>query len=316
MCEECKICGNADTNRVHMVREMAFGLRDEFPYLECSKCGCLQLMKIPANMNRYYPSTYYSFQRHGWVKTMVRHQWSAHAYGKPNPLGWALSMFFVPNGAMQAVRRTGIAKDARVLDVGCGSGRLLLDLAHLGFRNLTGVDPFIGNDIAYENGVKVYKRSLNEMEAGFDLVMLHHSYEHMDAPREVMQSLSRLLKPGGKAIIRIPVASSFAWRTYGVNWVNLDAPRHFYLHTFKSIEFLTHETGLKIEKIIHEGNDEQFWASEQFARDIPSNDPRSIGASTFKRLAAWGTIRSCKIRAAELNQKGEGDLVCFHLLRI
>jgi|GEM_PF-5382685 hypothetical protein len=31
------------------------GLGDPFDYLECSACGCVQLLNIPADMRRYYP---------------------------------------------------------------------------------------------------------------------------------------------------------------------------------------------------------------------------------------------------------------------
>lgn len=68
----CNICGNDKGNRQHEAREMAFGLRDKFTYLECGSCGCLQLLNIPADMSRYYPGDYYSMQEHGWLKTFIR----------------------------------------------------------------------------------------------------------------------------------------------------------------------------------------------------------------------------------------------------
>ncbi len=315
MRQVCKICGNESENRQHMAKEMGFGLRETFEYLECGACGCVQLVQIPEEMARYYPPEYYSFQKHGRLKTFVRHKWSAFGLGRRSALGAFFSTLFAPNGSTQAIRRAGISNGARILDIGCGSGRLLLDLAYLGFTNLTGADPFIRQDLVYDNGVKVFKRPLLEMPGQFDLIMLHHSYEHMDRPAEAMVQVKRLLSPGGQIIIRIPVASSYAWREYGVNWVNLDAPRHFFLHTFRSIEILAGQAGLQVFQVVHEGNDEQFWASEQFARDIPSNDPRSLGASPIKRILHWPRIKAYKARAAELNRTGQGDLVCFHLRR-
>jgi len=214
---------------------------------------------------------------------------------------------------MESVRRAGVSKDARILDVGCGSGRLLQDLAYLGFTNLTGADPFNERDLVYPSGVKVLKRQLGQMDGEFDLIMLHFSYEHLDNPNGIMQDIHRLLRPGGEAVIRIPIASSYAWQRYGVNWVNLDPPRHFFLHTFKSIDLIAEKTGLRVENVVHEGFDDQFWASEQFERDIPSQDPRSLYSSPLKRLLAWRTIRACKAKAEELNRKKQSDLVCFHL---
>lgn len=309
----CRICSNADSNVIHHVREMAFGLRESFRYLECGSCGCLQLLDIPADLARYYPPTYYSFQEHGTVKTFLRRRWASHAYGKPNLLGKTLETVFFQNTAMMAVRRSGAGIRDRILDVGCGSGRLLLDLAYLGFTDLTGADPFISHDLTYPEGVKVFKAQLSQMKGPFDLIMLHHSYEHMDAPEAVMLDLRSLLTAKGQVLLRIPVASSYAWRHYGVHWINLDAPRHLFLHTFKSIEMLGSKAGLKVASIIHEGNDEQFWGSEQFSNDIPTNDPRSIGSSIFNRLKSWPRIKECRRKAEQLNRDGQADLVCFVL---
>jgi SAM-dependent methyltransferase len=307
----CQICGNTSNNRWHVAREMMLGLREEFSYLECSACGCLQLVPIPADMAKYYPANYYSLTRHGRLKTFLRRCWAAHAYKRPNPVGWALSELFVPHEAMLAIRRVGLSKNAAILEVGCGSGRLLLDLAWLGFTNLTGVDPFITRDIRYPNGPTILKQQVETMTGEFDLVMLHHSFEHTDQPLAVMQTVFRLLKPGGCAIFRIPVSSSSAWRQYGVHWANLDAPRHFFLHTFESMRLLANQAGLHLQETLHEGNDEQFWISEEYARNIPRNDLRSLKSNLIKMMLAFPKIRRWKAKAKELNLKGQGDLVCF-----
>lgn len=308
----CRICGNTVGNQLHSVREMMLGLREAFPYLECGSCGCLQLVEIPAKMEKFYPANYYSFDQHGAFLTFLRRRRSRYAYGCPSLVGWLLTTLAVPNDAVRAVRRTGVPKNAAILDVGCGSGRLLLDLAWLGFKDLTGVDPFLAADIAYPEGPKVFRRRIEEMQGQFDLVMLHHSFEHMDQPDAVMSAVFRLLKPGGQAVFRIPVASSFAWREYGVHWINLDAPRHFYLHTFRSMSLLAGRAGFQTGQIVHESNAEQFWASEQYAQDIPMSDPRSLKSSPLKMLLAWPRLHRSKVRAHELNQRGEADLVCFH----
>ena len=292
---------------------MAFGLREPFTYLECGQCGTLQLVEIPPDMAKYYPRDYYSFQPHGPLKVFIRRKWSAHAFGNKNLVGWLVSEIFFAHRPMLAVRRANPKKNDRILDVGCGRGNLLQDLAFLGFMNLTGADPFIQSDLKYDGGPTVLKRPLSEMPGQYDLIMLHHSFEHMDQPASVLQDIARRLVPGGQAILGIPVASSFAWKHYGVNWVNLDAPRHFYLHTQRGIEFMTSKAGLTIEQVVHESSDEQFWASEQFQKDIPSNDPRSISANIMRRLLAWRTIRTCRAHAQQINEKKEADLVCFHL---
>ncbi len=292
---------------------MLLGLRDTFTYLECAECGCVQLLEIPEDMSKYYPSNYYSFNEHGKLKTLLRRQWASYAYGRPNPIGWILTQAYFPNLAIQVVRRSGAPKSSRILDVGCGSGRALLDLSYLGFTDLTGADPFIGADLVYPNGVRVLKRELSSMSGEFDLITFHYSFEHMDRPAKVLKETQRLLSRGGTAIVRIPVASSYAWRRYGVNWFNMDPPRHFYIHTFKSMDILARQAGLRIVETVQEGGSGQFWTSEEYERDIPHNDPRTLGSSLFKRLLAWKQIRAWRRRSDELNRNQEGDLVGFYL---
>jgi len=309
--DKCKICGNEADNRRHVAREMMFGLRDQFSYLECSKCGCLQLIDVPADLSKYYPEGYYSLHKNNWLKVFLRHQWASYAYNGWNPLGWLVTKRFFRYGELYAIRRAQIAKSARILDVGGGTGQLILDMRHLGFLHLTGADPFITGDIAYPNGVRVFKRSVAELEGEFDVIMLHHSFEHMNAPDEVMRHLSRLIAPGGLILIRIPIAGSDAWRRYGVNWVHLDAPRHLFIHTPKTIEFLASRAGLTLDDVIYEGDESQFWGSEQYLKDIPLLDARSY----VKNRSALTNekIREYSAKAAENNRKKVADLACFHL---
>ncbi|MFT6867191.1 MAG: hypothetical protein ACJA08_002030 [Cyclobacteriaceae bacterium] len=58
----CKVCANSKQNTEFNARVMMFGSRDEFKYLGCSECGCLQLIEIPDSLEKYYPSDYYSFK--------------------------------------------------------------------------------------------------------------------------------------------------------------------------------------------------------------------------------------------------------------
>ena len=58
---KCRICGNSEILKEYKVKEMMFGIRDEFSYFECGKCGCLQIASIPKDMSKYYPSNYYSY---------------------------------------------------------------------------------------------------------------------------------------------------------------------------------------------------------------------------------------------------------------
>jgi len=291
---------------------MMFGFRDDFTYFECPKCECVQIADVPANLAKYYPPDYYSFQKAGSLKSALKRRWAAYSYHDRGLIGRTMAMVLGKNQGLESVKRAGVARDAAILDVGCGGGDLLLLLHSLGFANLAGADPFLAEDIVYENGVKVWKRELSEFSQKFDVIMLHHSFEHMTNPAEVIRQSARLLNPAGVLIIRVPVAGSYAWKTYGANWVQLDPPRHIFLPSVASMKLLAEVTGLRLGEVVHESNEFQFWGSEQYQRDIPLHDSHSL-APLWKQALAHLKMKKYRARAAELNRKGAGDSACFYL---
>jgi glycosyltransferase involved in cell wall biosynthesis/SAM-dependent methyltransferase len=307
----CRICQNEAGNRSFAAREMMFGFRDKFQYFECAKCGCVQIEEVPPNLTKYYPESYYSFQKAGGLKSLIKKRWASYSYNGVCLIGRAMASVLGKNQSVESVKRANVSKEATILDLGCGSGELLLVLHSLGFKNLTGADPFLSNEIIYENGVKVWKKDLNQITQRFDVIMSHHSFEHMTNPVEILTHAARLLNPGGVVIVRVPIAGTFAWKTYGTNWVQLDPPRHIFLPTVKSMEILARKTGLELAEVIHESGEFQFWGSEQYLRDIPLRDARSL-ASLSKQVLARNKIKKYREQAAELNAKGEGDSACFY----
>ena len=305
-----------------------FGFRDQFHYLECAACGCLQLLDSPADMGRYYPPNYYSFAPSSWLQDLVKQRWAplaawfqdlvkqrwaAHAVGQWSVLGWLAYQLLGPYESMIAIHRANIPLDARVLDVGCGSGRFIRDMRAVGYQRVAGLDPYIDKDLQHPHGVTVFKRQLWEMDGQFDVLMLHHSFEHMADPSLVLRELGRLLAQGGRILLRIPVAGSFAWRRYGINWIGLDAPRHLFLHTARSIELLAAAAGLRVSSVVFESNATQFLGSEQYERDIPLADRRSVYSGGPRRWIGWWRARRLRPRIAELNRSGQGDWACFEL---
>lgn len=312
--DACAICGNSPGNRRHTAREMMFGLRDEFSYLECASCGCLQIVDAPADMQGYYPADYYSFRkaetRHsGRLSAFLLRLRARYCLLGPNlPPGLGSQRY----GAYEWFRKTRATLQSRILDVGCGAGRRLLDMAQEGFADLTGQDLFIPESIDYGNGIRVLKSELSDIKGPYDLIMLHHSFEHMPEPLAVMQDLRRLTAPGGFVLIRVPVVA-WAWRHYGTDWVGVDAPRHLFLHTEKSLRLLAEKSGFEVADVVYDSGALQFWASELIRRDLPLTERTDAGLRSRKHVFSRREMRDFKRRARELNCQGEGDAACFYL---
>jgi SAM-dependent methyltransferase len=316
----CAVCGNEEGNRTHAAREMMFGYRDPFTYLECASCGCLQLMDPPADLSKYYPNTYYSFQhspvaifegrgRKERIKMPFRYRYAVTDRGRLGKYWYPQ----YPDPTARTLVPANLTRRSRILDVGCGSGLLLYALRNAGFQHVMGVDPFVDETLLYANGLKILKQSIHATAGEWDLVMLHHAFEHVPDPLETLRSAARLLAPGGVCLIRIPVASSYAWRRYGTNWVQLDAPRHFFLHTPQSMRILADNAGLRLERALYDSYALQFWGSEQYLRDIPLQSERSYARDQAGSIFTPAEIAEFEARAEELNTTSEGDQAAFYL---
>jgi hypothetical protein len=176
---------------------------------------------------------------------------------------------------------------------------------HEGLSCLTGCDPYLEEELETD-GVRLIKADAAELVDSFDVVMTHHSFEHMADPHGSMETLRRLLRR--RLVIRVPVLG-FAWREYGVDWLGLDAPRHLHITSREGMRRLVEAHGLRVVHDYCDSGTDQFWASEQYAADIPLRDPRSFydnpAALTAARLSAY------EQRARELNAAGDGDSAVF-----
>lgn len=316
MTNTCRICGNNEANQSFTAKEMMYGLRETFEYFQCSNCGCLQISEFPADMSKYYPGDYYSFDTYDGKKfkgtkgAIKKKQYEAAVLGGPvyqNTLGKILG-----KKEYAIFKGLQVNKETRILDVGCGNGRnFLYPLAEVDFKNVTGCDPFLNDTIKYENGLTIKKCSVYEMEGSYDIITYHHAFEHLPDPLENLEKVYKLLAPGGVCIIRIPTVSSFAWAHYGVKWVQLDAPRHFFLHSQKSMQLLAGKTNFEMYKVAYDSTHFQFTGSEKYLKDIPLSAPKEKGFSSSLNRKVQNFKYEQK--ATTLNKEERGDQAAFYL---
>jgi SAM-dependent methyltransferase len=316
MIHVCRICANSERNKTWACCEKMFGWGDEFTYLECARCGCLQLSEVPGDLSRYYPPNYYSFSlkpalTRGFRRRLAGLRDFSAATGT-GMLGRFLGKLIPARADVASLGLVPVNGQSRILDLGCGSGELLSMLHRAGFRELTGVDPFIANDSEVLPGLRVQKKELREVQGEFDLIMLHHVFEHLEFPHQALSDYRDKLSRNGKILLRFPTVDSEAWEKYRENWVQLDAPRHLFLHSRKSMELIAKSAGLVVEKVWCDSDEFQFLGSEIYERGASLFGDHQPGSRSFSPPE----VRRYRKAAKLLNKINRGDQVAVVLAPI
>ena len=128
-----------------------------------------------------------------------------------------------------------------VVDFGCGAGALLAALA-IGQR--VGVEPNPPARRAGEaRGVRVVASTGELEDAMADVVISNHALEHTLAPLSELRELRRILKPGGRLVLWVPLDD---WRTQ--RQPREDVNHHLYTWTPLLLHNLLDEAGFEVNE--------------------------------------------------------------------
>ncbi len=144
---------------------------------------------------------------------------------------------------------------SRILDLGCGDGRLANGMQALG-HEVTGVD------LAVNDGIddRIHRFVQGDLEegiprdvgTGFDVVVCADVLEHVRTPRRVLEDAKLLLNPGGSILVSVPnfghwyprLRTAFGLFDYDKRGI-LDST-HIRFFTRRSIEHLVKSAGLSV----------------------------------------------------------------------
>lgn len=135
------------------------------------------------------------------------------------------------------------------LDVGCGAG-LLMEVVRRDGWSVSGVEPFAtAASIAASRGFHVMVSRAEQLELehdSYDLIIMHHSLEHVTNPNATLSACVKGLKPTGFLIIAVPNWDSPGRRFFGEAWPPLDVPRHTMHFTPDSLRQLLGQNHLTV----------------------------------------------------------------------
>ncbi|GMQ25645.1 class I SAM-dependent methyltransferase [Algoriphagus sp. oki45] len=276
-----------------------FRLPRSFVYQECLSCGSLQIKEPPADLDQFYPEKYYSFSSLQtspvWKKILKKIRINL----------FLKAGFFAPSYGywLGKVHRSF---DQKIADIGCGNGQLLYELHASGYTNLLGFDPFIQEDRNPAKGILLFKKSFEQAEGKFDLIMMHHSFEHLENPEEILKVCHEKLNEGGQLLIRCPVADAQVWKEKREFWVQLDAPRHLIIPSVSGLGILAKEIGFILEEVEFDSEAFQFWGTEAYEQNMPLNAEQILAGYSSKAKKEMKQI------ALRYNREGKGDQACFY----
>lgn len=176
------------------------------------------------------------------------------------------------------------AEGQHLLDIGCGNGKFLVLAREAGWQ-VTGIEPDPkAAEAAGRQGVRVHQGTIDLLDgqaAVFDAVTLSHVIEHVHEPKQFMNAVSRLLKPGGLVYIDTPNILSHGARAFGPNWRGIETPRHLVLFNASSLMKLLSSTGfsdieLKRRTGVQNG---MRWSSQCLLTGVSPYDPSAMRPS-------------------------------------
>jgi len=136
--------------------------------------------------------------------------------------------------------------DARLLDIGCGSGAFLRRALLAGWT-VTGIDP---DPDAIEQArticpdVRVGQVSdLTYSTEWFDAITMSHVIEHVHDPKSMLCAAFQLLKPGGMLYLETPNIDALSHKRFKQCWRGLEPPRHLVLFNWDALETLLLSVG-------------------------------------------------------------------------
>jgi len=141
-----------------------------------------------------------------------------------------------------------LPKGARILEAGAGPGGNLAMLSEFGQLEAFELDEDARRIASARSGIEVQHGELpddiNYDPGSFDLIVALDVIEHIDADRESVQALAKLLKPGARLLITVPA--------YGWLWSEHDNRHHHKIrYTRPQVQKLAEDAGLAVEKCSH-----------------------------------------------------------------
>lgn len=143
-------------------------------------------------------------------------------------------------------RRIRLPQDARILEIGCGTGHNLPMLRQFGEVDAIEIDQAAREMASQRLGKPVMASPLPSLEgvadASYDMVAILDVLEHIEEDKAALLGIASKLKPGGRILITVP-AHPWMWSAHDV--VN----HHKRRYTRRTLKAVIAEAGLRLDML-------------------------------------------------------------------
>lgn len=247
----CKVCGREEAKFLFETTDRIYGLPGLFKVLRCSTCGLIRLKPAltEKELELYYPANYYAYEN-SEPMDFKRLGGNKYLYYLRHPVRGLNALFY--SKVLGQNKDLPVFPGCRVLDVGCGEGRYLLEKRKTGSAcfgvdiNADALDRLRRSD----PGIEIFCGNL--WDAGypsdyFDVINISHVLEHIPSFEKFLPELWRILKTNGRIRLVLPIVDALSPLLWGKIWIGfLDIPRHVFIYSVKNLKILLSKYGLKI----------------------------------------------------------------------
>jgi glycosyltransferase involved in cell wall biosynthesis/SAM-dependent methyltransferase len=306
----CRCCEATTTVKTFIANDLVFPGSDSFRYHLCTVCKSISSATCPTNLEKYYPTTYAPHRALG-MKHLVKSSIERVSFSGAVQffkLGFLFAALFSEDAALKVFRSLKLVKQARILEVGCGTGALLEKIKHEGFNDLHGIDPYSNLDGLKLRGVSCQKCSISEVSGQFDLVILNHVIEHIYNVADLAIHLRRIMSKDALLLILTPNADSEAFRIFGTSWVQLDAPRHMTIFSPLALRKFFELRGFRLMSSEFNSSEFQIVGSLMGMRGVSLVSKHSLYSGRLvSRLKLYIKKLQYRKTSKEWNTAGVGD---------
>jgi SAM-dependent methyltransferase len=221
----CALGCVSDDEEILVGHDRLHGLPGDYHVVKCRNCGLLRTNPRPTSesMERYYPEDYGPYQSTA-VNLTQRSQ----------PAIRSLSKLLDPRTKIVPQLSPG-----RMLEIGCGSGAFLHQMANLGWQveglEMNAKAAARAHALGYPVRAASLERASDPREP-YDLIVGWHVFEHLQNPVLVLQKLHRWSKNNGWLALSMPDAGSWEFKLFRDKWYALQVPTHLYHYTPDSLK--------------------------------------------------------------------------------